>query len=223
MKAVCLISGGMDSATLAYLARDEGYDLVCLHFNYGQRTERKERASARKIAGLLDAEEFIEVDLAYLARFGGSSLTDRRLAVDQHRDDREGIPNTYVPFRNANLLSIATSCAEARGADAIFIGVQAQDYSGYPDCRPQFIEAFQRLVDTGTRDETRITIMAPFLNMTKQDILSLGRTLGVQYQYTWSCYQNEEKACGVCGACHFRRAAFEALGMKDPVPYEEDD
>jgi 7-cyano-7-deazaguanine synthase len=223
MKAVCLISGGMDSATLAYLARDEGYDLVCLHFNYGQRTERKERASARKIAGLLDAEEFIEVDLAYLARFGGSSLTDRRLAVDQHRDDREGIPNTYVPFRNANLLSIATSCAEARGADAIFIGVQAQDYSGYPDCRPQFIEAFQRLVDTGTRDETRITIMAPFLNMTKQDILSLGRTLGVQYQHTWSCYQNEEKACGVCGACHFRRAAFEALGMKDPVPYEEDD
>jgi len=223
MKAVCLISGGMDSATLAYLARDEGYDLICLHFNYGQRTERKERASALKIAGLLDAEEFIEVDLAYLARFGGSSLTDQQLAVDRHRDDRVGIPNTYVPFRNANLLSIATSCAEARGAAAIFIGVQSQDYSGYPDCRPQFIEAFQRVVDTGTRDETRITIMAPFLNMTKQDILSLGRTLGVQYQHTWSCYQNEEKACGVCGACHFRRAAFEALGMKDPVPYEEND
>jgi 7-cyano-7-deazaguanine synthase len=223
MKAVCLISGGMDSATLAYLARDEGYDLICLHFNYGQRTERKERASARKIAGLLDAEDFIEVDLAYLARFGGSSLTDQRLAVDRHRDARVGIPNTYVPFRNANLLSIATSCAEARGAAAIFIGVQSQDYGGYPDCRPQFIEAFQRAVDTGTRDETRITIMAPFLNMTKQDILSLGRTLGVQYQHTWSCYQNEEKACGVCGACYFRRAAFEALGMKDPVPYEEDD
>ena len=223
MKAVCLISGGMDSATLAYRARGEGYDLICLHFNYGQRTERKERASARKIAVLLDAEEFIEVDLTYLTRFGGSSLTDHRLAVDRHRDDREGIPNTYVPFRNANLLSIATSCAEARGAGAIFIGVQSQDYSGYPDCRPQFIEAFQRVVDTGTRDETRITIMAPFLNMTKQDILSLGTTLGVPYEHTWSCYQNEEKACGLCGACHFRRAAFEALGMKDPILYEEDD
>ena len=223
MKAVCLISGGMDSATLAYRARGEGYDLICLHFNYGQRTERKERASARKIAVLLDAEEFIEVDLTYLTRFGGSSLTDYRLAVDPHRDDREGIPNTYVPFRNANLLSIATSCAEARGAGAIFIGVQSQDYSGYPDCRPQFIEAFQRVVDTGTRDETRITIMAPFLNMTKQDILSLGTTLGVPYEHTWSCYQNEEKACGLCGACHFRRAAFEALGMKDPILYEEDD
>ncbi|NYT16939.1 MAG: 7-cyano-7-deazaguanine synthase QueC [Methanomicrobiales archaeon] len=223
MKAVCLISGGMDSATLAYRARNQGYDLICLHFNYGQRTERKERASAQKIAGLLDAEEFIEIDLAYLTRFGGSSLTDHRLSVDRHRDDRKGIPNTYVPFRNANLLSIATSCAEARGAGAIFIGVQSQDYSGYPDCRPQFIEAFQRVVDTGTRDETRISIMAPFLNMTKQDILSLGITLGVPYEHTWSCYQNEEKACGVCGACHFRRAAFEALGLKDPILYEGDD
>jgi 7-cyano-7-deazaguanine synthase len=223
MKAVCLISGGMDSATLAYLARDEGYDLICLHFNYGQRTEGKERASARKITDLLGAEEFIEVDLAYLTCFGGSSLTDHRLVVDRHRDDRAGIPNTYVPFRNANLLSIATSCAEARGAGAIFIGVQSQDYSGYPDCRPQFIEAFQHLVDTGTREETSITILAPFLFMTKQDILTLGRSLGVPYEHTWSCYQNEEKACGVCGACHFRRAAFEALGMKDPVPYEEDD
>ncbi len=222
MKAVCLISGGMDSATLAYHARDQGYDLICLHFNYGQRTERKERASARKIAGLLGAVEFIEVDLAYLTRFGGSSLTDHRLAVDRFRDDRDGVPNTYVPFRNANLLSIATSCAEARGAGAVFIGVQSQDYSGYPDCRPQFIEAFQRVVDTGTRDETRITIMAPFLSMTKQDILARGRTLGVPYEHTWSCYQNEEKACGVCGACHFRKAAFEALGMTDPIPYEEE-
>ncbi|NYT21167.1 MAG: 7-cyano-7-deazaguanine synthase QueC [Methanomicrobiales archaeon] len=223
MRAICLVSGGMDSATLAYHARDQGYDLICLHFNYGQRTERKERASAQKIADLLGAEEFIEVDLAYLTRFGGSSLTDHRLAVDRFRDDREGVPNTYVPFRNANLLSIATSCAEARGAGAVFIGVQSQDYSGYPDCRPQFIEAFQRVVDTGTRDETRITIKAPFLNMTKQDILALGRTLGVPYEHTWSCYQNEERACGVCGACHFRKAAFEALGMKDPIPYEGED
>jgi 7-cyano-7-deazaguanine synthase len=222
MKAVCLISGGMDSSTLAYLARDMGYELFCLHFNYGQRTERKERQSAEKIAGLLDAREFLEIDLAYLSRFGGSSLTDHRMTVDHHRKDREGVPNTYVPFRNANLLSIATSFAEARFADAIFIGVQSHDYSGYPDCRPRFIEAFQHLVDLGTRDETRISIMAPFLHMRKRDILSLGMNLGVPYEHTWSCYQNEEKACGVCGACHFRRAAFDELGKQDPIPYEVD-
>jgi len=223
MKAVCLISGGMDSATLAYLARSRGYELFCLHFNYGQRTERRERQSAEMIAGLLGAREFLEIDLAYLSRFGGSSLTDHRLTVDRHRQDRAGVPNTYVPFRNANLLSIATSFAEARSADAIFIGVQSQDYSGYPDCRPRFIEAFQQLVDTGTRDETRITIMAPFLEMTKRDILALGMTLRVPYEHTWSCYQNEERACGVCGACHFRRAAFRELAIQDPIPYEGDD
>jgi 7-cyano-7-deazaguanine synthase len=213
----------MDSATLAYLARSRGYELFCLHFNYGQRTERRERQSAEMIAGLLGAREFLEIDLAYLSRFGGSSLTDHRLTVDRHRQDRAGVPNTYVPFRNANLLSIATSFAEARSADAIFIGVQSQDYSGYPDCRPRFIEAFQQLVDTGTRDETRITIMAPFLEMTKRDILALGMTLRVPYEHTWSCYQNEERACGVCGACHFRRAAFRELAIQDPIPYEGDD
>jgi 7-cyano-7-deazaguanine synthase len=221
MKAVCLLSGGMDSATLAYLARDRGYHLLCLHFNYGQRTEGKERDSARKIAGFVGAEELMEIDLSYLTRFGGSSLTNHRIPVDRHCDELRNIPNTYVPFRNANLLSIATSCAEARGAEAIFIGVQSQDYSGYPDCRPQFIDAFQRMVDVGTRDETCIQVHAPFLSMNKQDIIRLGVSLGVPYEYTWSCYQNEERACGICGACHFRRSAFESLGLKDPIPYKE--
>jgi 7-cyano-7-deazaguanine synthase len=222
MKAVCLLSGGMDSATLAYFAREEGFRMYCLHFNYGQRTERKERDSAGKIAELLGSEEFIEIDLTYLTRFGGSSLTDHKVPVDTYKDKREDIPNTYVPFRNANLLSIATSYAEARGAEAIFIGVQSQDYSGYPDCRPQFIEAFQRLVDVGTKEETCIRILAPFLAMTKREILTIGSHLKVPYEHTWSCYQNEEKACGVCGACHFRRTAFESLGLCDPIPYEED-
>jgi 7-cyano-7-deazaguanine synthase len=222
MKAVCLLSGGMDSATLAYFAREQGFRVYCLHFNYGQRTERKESASAGKIAELLGAEEFIEIDLAYLTRFGGSSLTDHKLTVDSYQDARQDIPNTYVPFRNANLLSIATSYAEARGAGAIFIGVQSQDYSGYPDCRPQFIETFQRLVDVGTKEETCIRIMAPFLSMTKREILTIGSHLKVPYEHTWSCYQNEEKACGVCGACHFRRGAFESLGLCDPVPYEKE-
>lgn len=222
MKAVCLLSGGMDSATVAYLARHQGYRLFCLHLNYGQRTQEKERESARMIASLVGTDEFLEIDLSYLTQFGASSLTDRNIQVERY-SGTDKIPNTYVPFRNANLLSIATSFAEARGAGAIFIGVQSQDYSGYPDCRPQFIEAFQHLVDAGTRDETCIRIHAPFITMNKQEIIQLGLSLGVPYQYTWSCYQNEDSACGVCGACHFRRSAFRALGMEDPVPYERED
>ena len=129
------------------------------------------------------------------------------------------IPNTYVPFRNANLLSIATSFAEAKEADAIFIGVQSLDYSGYPDCRPQFIEAFQKVIDLGTKDTTKITLFAPFIHMTKTDILREGSRLGVPYEHTWSCYQNEGKACGTCGSCHFRREAFDAAGIQDPIEY----
>jgi 7-cyano-7-deazaguanine synthase len=126
-----------------------------------------------------------------------------------------------VPFRNANLLSIATSFAEAKGADAIFIGVQSLDYSGYPDCRPQFIEAFQRVIDLGTKDTTKITLKTPFIRMTKTDILHMGMKLGVPYEHTWSCYRNEDKACGTCGSCHFRKEAFAAIGRQDPIPYEE--
>jgi len=221
MRAVCLLSGGMDSATLAYLARERGFSILALHFNYGQRTERKERACARTIAGLLNAEEFQEVDLAYLAAFGASSLTDHTLPVDCYRADREGIPNTYVPFRNGNLLSIATSYAEARGAGAIFIGVQSQDYSGYPDCRPAFIEAFQKAVETGTRSGTAIRIHTPFIHMNKREILMEGIRMNVPYEHTWSCYQDEDVACGVCGACHFRKTAFSLVGMRDPIPYRE--
>jgi 7-cyano-7-deazaguanine synthase len=222
MRAVCLLSGGMDSATLAYVAKDMGYRIYGLHFNYGQRTEGKERECARKIAALLPVEELLEIDLRYLSMFGGSSLTDHGIAVDDFDEDRPGIPNTYVPFRNANLLSIATSFAESRGAEAIFIGVQSQDYSGYPDCRPQFIETFQKLIDVGTREETRIRLMTPFINLTKTDILKVGTTLKVPYQFTWSCYQNEDQACGTCGACHFRKRAFAEIGMRDPIPYKEE-
>jgi 7-cyano-7-deazaguanine synthase len=220
MKAVCLLSGGMDSSTLAYVAKSRGYDILALHLNYGQRTERKERACAKKIAGLLNVEAFIEISLNYFTRFGASSLTDEKIAVEGYNPERLHMPNTYVPFRNANLLSIATSFAESRGADAIFIGVQSLDYSGYPDCRPQFIEAFQEVIDLGTKDTTKITLFAPFIAMTKTDILKEGLKLGVPYEHTWSCYRNERKACGTCGSCHFRKEAFAAVGREDPVPYE---
>jgi 7-cyano-7-deazaguanine synthase len=220
MKAVCLLSGGMDSSTLAYLAKNEGYDICALHLNYGQRTQEKELACARRIASLLDAREFIEVDVGYFSCFGASSLTDKQMVVEEFDPARAHMPNTYVPFRNANLLSIATSFAEAQDAQAIFIGVQSLDYSGYPDCRPQFIEAFQRVIDLGTKDTTHITLRTPFIRMTKTDILRVGMTLGVPYEHTWSCYRNEEKACGSCGSCHFRKEAFAALGKKDPIEYE---
>jgi 7-cyano-7-deazaguanine synthase len=221
MKAVCLLSGGMDSSTLAYVAKDKGYDILALHLNYGQRTEDKERRCAQKIASLLNAEAFVEISLDYFSQFGASSLTDETIAVEEYDPGRSHMPNTYVPFRNANLLSIATSFAEARGAEAIFIGVQSLDYSGYPDCRPLFIEAFQRVIDLGTKDTTKITLHTPFLRMTKTDILHEGLKLGVPYEHTWSCYRNEDKACGTCGSCHFRKEAFAAVGMRDPIEYED--
>jgi 7-cyano-7-deazaguanine synthase len=211
----------MDSSTLAFLAKNEGYDICALHLNYGQRTERKELASAKKIAALLNAESFIEISLDYFTKFGASSLTDTNVMVEEFDPERAHIPNTYVPFRNANLLSIATSFAEAKGAEAIYIGVQSLDYSGYPDCRPQFIEAFQRVIDLGTKDTTEIILKTPFIHMTKTDILRVGMKLGVPYEHTWSCYRNEGKACGTCGSCHFRKEAFASVGMKDPIPYEE--
>jgi 7-cyano-7-deazaguanine synthase len=220
MKAVCLLSGGMDSSTLAYVAKSRGYDILALHLNYGQRTERKELACARKIAELLNAKEFIEIYLDYFVKFGASSLTDKKIAVETYDSRPVHMPNTYVPFRNANLLSIATSFAEARAADAIFIGVQSLDYSGYPDCRPKFIEAFQKVIDLGTKDTTKITLFSPFITMTKADILKEGFKLGVPYEHTWSCYRNEEKACGTCGSCHFRKEAFAAIGGQDPIKYE---
>jgi len=209
----------MDSSTLAYLAKSKGYEIYALHFTYGQRTEEKERECAKRIARHLNAAEFLDVNLTYLIQVGASSLTDRSMPVKPHNEAGGGIPQTYVPFRNANLLSVATSFAEARGADAIYIGVQASDYSGYPDCRPEFIESFQQVINLGTRPDTRISLMTPFVRLNKTEILKIGMDLGVPYEDTWSCYQDGEKACGVCGSCHFRKEAFHAIGIEDPIPY----
>jgi 7-cyano-7-deazaguanine synthase len=220
MKAVCLLSGGMDSTTLAYVAKDMGYEIVALHFTYGQRTEEKERSCARTVARMLGATDFVEISLDHFRKIGASSLTDESIPVEEYAGEEEGVPSTYVPFRNANLLAIATSLAEARRAEAIFIGVQTGDYPGYPDCRPEFIEAFQRAVDLGTAADPRITLMTPFVRMTKVDIIRKGLLLGVPYEQTWSCYQNNGRACGVCSSCHYRREAFRELGLKDPIEYE---
>ncbi|CCJ36374.1 queuosine biosynthesis protein QueC [Methanoculleus bourgensis MS2] len=221
MRAVCLLSGGMDSSTLAYVAKDMGYDIIALHFTYGQRTEAKERTCARTIARMLDAVDFVEISLEHFKKIGASSLTDTAIPIEEYAGEQEAVPSTYVPFRNANLLAIATSLAEARRAEAVFIGVQTGDYPGYPDCRPEFIEAFQRVVDLGTAADPRITLMTPFVRMTKAEILKVGLALGVPYRETWSCYQNNDRACGVCSSCHYRREAFRAIGVPDPIEYEE--
>ncbi|QSZ67226.1 7-cyano-7-deazaguanine synthase QueC [Methanofollis aquaemaris] len=221
MRAVCLLSGGMDSTTLAYTAAEMGYEILALHLTYGQRTEEKERACAEKIAGLLGAEEFCKVDVGYFSQFGASALVDPSIPVKDFREEQDGVPKTYVPFRNGNLLAMAVSYAESRDADAVFIGVQSSDFSGYPDCRPEFIEAFQRAVDLGTAREKPITLMTPFVRMNKTEILRKGLALDVPYEHTWSCYQNSDAACGVCESCHFRLEAFRALGIEDPIPYVE--
>jgi 7-cyano-7-deazaguanine synthase len=219
--AVILVSGGMDSATAVYEAMDRGYDPLFLHTSYGQRTETTEFESAKKLAAVVDAEEFLHVETEHLARIGASSLTDGDIEVDDADMESEDVPTSYVPFRNANLLSMATSYAEANGASAIFIGAHSEDFAGYPDCRPTFFEAFQRVIDVGTKPETDVSLEAPFVEWSKTDIAERGLELGVPYEHTWSCYRTAQPACGTCDSCAFRLQAFQRLGVRDPIEYDE--
>ncbi|MDO5846989.1 MAG: 7-cyano-7-deazaguanine synthase QueC [Methanocorpusculum sp.] len=221
MKAVCLLSGGMDSTTLAYTAKDMGYDILALHINYGQRTEKKELECAKKIADHLEALEFIEINLDYFTRFGASSLTDFSIPVEKGALGRVEQPNTYVPFRNGNLIAIAASFCEAKGGDAIFIGVQSGDHTGYPDCTPEFISAMQNVINIGTQTEKKIQLLTPFVRMNKTEILREGLGLHVPYEDTWSCYSENEESCGVCSSCLSRLKAFADLGIQDPIAYKK--
>jgi len=219
--AVVLVSGGMDSATTAYEARERGYDLHFLHTSYGQNTETRERECAEALRDEMGVCEFLHVETDHLARIGASSLTDDAVAVaDADPDDGE-IPSSYVPFRNANLLSMAVSYAEATDCGAVFVGAHSEDYSGYPDCRPEFFEAFERMVDVGTKPDTDIDLVVPFVEDSKTDIAERGLDLGVPYDLTWSCYRDDAPACGTCDACAFRLQAFQRLDIADPIEYEE--
>jgi len=222
-RAVVLVSGGMDSATATFEAMDRGYELYLLHTSYGQETERKERECATDLAAVdaLDMADFLQVETSHLARIGASSLTDDEMEVEEADLDSDEIPSSYVPFRNSNLLSMATSYAEANECDAIFIGAHSEDYSGYPDCRPEFFEAFQNVIDVGTKPETNIDLIAPFVDWSKTDIAARGVELEVPYEITWSCYREAEPACGTCDACAFRLKAFQEIGEKDPIDYRE--
>lgn len=220
-RAVILVSGGMDSATAVYEAIDRGYEPYFFHTSYGQETETKERECAEALAERVEAADFLHVETHHLAEIGASSLTDDELDVQEADLESDEVPTSYVPFRNANLLSMATSYAEATECAAIFIGAHSEDFSGYPDCRPAFFEAFHQVIDVGTKPETDIELVAPFVEWTKTDIAERGLELGVPYRMTWSCYRSEEPACGTCDACAFRLQAFQHLGAEDPIPYAE--
>lgn len=219
--AVVLLSGGMDSAVCAAIAREAGYELACLHLNYRQRTEQRELRSFREVADFYDAKYKLEVDIEYLSAIGGSSLTDKAIDVSKANLDSAEIPTSYVPFRNANILSIGTSWAEAIGAKAIYIGALQVDSSGYPDCRAEFFEAFQKTIDTGTKPGSGIKIFTPLINMTKKDVVETGLRLGAPFHLTWSCYQSEDIACGVCDSCALRLRGFAQADAKDPLKYGE--
>lgn len=219
-RAVVLLSGGLDSATTLAIARDEGFDCYALSCLYGQRHEAELNA-ARNIAAVLGAREHREIEIP-IGRFGGSALTDSSIPVPE--DGGTGIPVTYVPARNTVFLSLALAWAEVLDADAIFIGVNSIDYSGYPDCRPEFIAAFQRVVDVATKRTVEgrgISIEAPLIELGKAGIIARGLELGIDYAQTVSCYRAdaEGRACGACDSCRLRADGFRQADVADPTRY----
>ena len=218
-RAVVLMSGGMDSCvTAAIAARD--YDIAALHASYGQRTAPRELRCFHVLADHFGAVERMVVQLDYFSKIGGSSLTDMGMTVRDADLTGHGIPNTYVPFRNAHFLSIATSWAEVLGATKIFIGAVFEDSSGYPDCRPEFYDAFREVIHTGTKPETYIEIRTPIIDLSKAEIVRKGVDLDAPLHLTWSCYRNEEMACGTCDSCALRLRGFENAGVQDPIAYQ---
>jgi 7-cyano-7-deazaguanine synthase len=221
-KAVVLLSGGMDSCVTASIAR-ETHELALMHASYGQRTERRERQAFDEIADFYDVRQRLVVHLDHFAQIGGSALTDTRIAVPEEASSApihgNEIPPTYVPFRNAHFLAVAVSWAEVIGAKAVFIGAVAEDSLGYPDCRPEYYRVFQQLVREGTRPETHIEIVTPVIRMRKWEIVKRGMELRAPLDRTWSCYQFEDAACGVCDSCRLRLRAFVEAGISDPIAY----
>jgi 7-cyano-7-deazaguanine synthase len=223
-KAVVLLSGGMDSCVTTAIAQQQNR-LALVHASYGQRTERRERRAFEEIAGYYGVTERLVVRLDHFRQIGGSALTDQRIAVPEgdpgeRVSSRSEIPPTYVPFRNAHFLSVAVSWAEVIGATSIYIGAVAEDSSGYPDCRPEYYRIFSELVRAGTRPETRIEIVTPVIGMRKSEIVRRGIELSAPLHLTWSCYQNEDAACGLCDSCRLRLRAFAEAAQPDPLPYK---
>src|ERR1700681_2167931 len=228
-RAVVLLSGGMDSCVCAALA-ERGYDAAAVHVSYGQRTEERERQSFLAICERLRIRDKLVVRNEALRAIGGSALTDEGIAVPTaesighssggHNSVGHGVPVTYVPFRNAHFLAVAVSWAEVLGAEKVYIGAVEPDSSGYPDCRPEYYRAFNEVVKAGTKEGT-IRVVTPLIGMHKAEIVRLGLELNAPFDLTWSCYQREDRACGVCDSCALRLRAFRNAGAEDPIPYAE--
>ena len=217
--AIVLVSGGLDSCVTAAVASKD-YELAFLHVNYGQRTEARELRAFKEIADFYGVSKRFIASIDYLKKIGGSSLIDKNLKIPDYREKIEGIPSTYVPFRNTHLIAIAVSWAEVICAKKIFIGAMEEDSSGYPDCREVYFRAYNRLIDLGTRPETRIEIETPIIHLKKWEVVKLGAELGAPFHLTWSCYRSEDIACGRCESCILRLKAFRKAGIKDPITYQ---
>lgn len=218
--SVILVSGGMDSCVTAAIAAAENDEVALLHISYGQLTEARERQAFNDIADHYGITKRMDVSIEYLAKIGGSSLTDETMTVTEADLESKEIPTSYVPFRNANMLSIATSWAEVLGATDIYIGAVSEDSSGYPDCRPEFYEAFQQTINTGTKPDTHIKIHTPIIDLTKAEIVKKGVELNAPLHLTWSCYRSEDLACGTCDSCALRLRGFAQAGITDPIAYK---
>jgi len=216
-RAVVLLSGGMDSCVCAALAMRD-HEVAAVHVSYGQRTEERERQSFLAICRRLEIGDTLMVRNEALRAIGGSALTEDGIAVPPAESLGQGIPVTYVPFRNAHFLAVAVSWAEVLGAEKVYIGAVEPDSSGYPDCRPAYYEAFNAVVKAGTK-EGKIQVVTPLIAMRKAEIVRLGLELGAPFDLTWSCYSHEDRACGVCDSCVLRLRAFAAAGVSDPIPY----
>jgi 7-cyano-7-deazaguanine synthase len=216
--AVVAVSGGMDSCVTAAIA-NQFYDLAFIHINYGQRTEKRELKAFNDIADYYSVNKRLEVDFTHLSKIGGSSLTDKNIEVTKADLFSKNIPSSYVPFRNGNILSACTSWAETLMAEKIYIGAVYEDSSGYPDCRPEFFAAFEKVIDAGTKPSTVIKIETPVIHFSKAEIVKRGIELNAPFNITWSCYQNEDEACGVCDSCALRLKGFQIAGYEDPIKY----
>lgn len=219
-KSVCILSGGMDSTTSAYIAKKADYEIIAVHFNYGQRTQNRELKAFRDICKELDIKSIYEIDIPFFTQIGANALTD--LSIDVPTSGLEGgVPITYVPFRNGIFLSIASAIAEKEGATAMYIGVVQEDSSGYPDCSEEFIKDMKIAINQGTKEYTKIDILTPLVHLSKAQIVQEAIKLNVPLELTWSCYKEEDEACGVCDSCRLRLKGFSFAKQKDPIKYKE--
>ena len=216
-KSVVLVSGGMDSCVTATIANNESNQIAFLHANYGQRTENRELKAFHGIAKFFNVTNKLILDFTHLSKIGGSSLTDFSIDVPTADLDNDEIPNSYVPFRNANILSAAVSWAEVLEANSIYIGAVEEDSSGYPDCRRSFYDAFEKTIVEGTKPNTQIKIDTPLINLSKMDIINIGVQLNSPIELSWSCYQNEDVPCGICDSCSLRERGFKLANKVDPI------